>query len=104
MNVLPDRNSNQSDAGSHIRKLLPVMQDRTPLTLTELKMNIHCSLHFFLTPEGKKIEYARIQRKMGRTWIGQTIHLSRLDNSLVKTIRCKDKVNAKDMSGIDGDF
>lgn len=67
-------------------------------------MNIHCSLHFVLTPEGKKIEYARIQRKMGRTWIGQTIYLSRLDNSLVKTIRSKAKGNAKDMSGIDGDF
>lgn len=67
-------------------------------------MNIRCSLHFFLTPEGQKIEYARIQRKMGRTWIGQTINLSRLDNSLVETIRSKVKGNAKDMGGIDGDF
>ena len=67
-------------------------------------MKIHCSLHFFLTPESQKIEYARIQRKMGRTWIGQTIHLSRLDNSLVKMIRSKAKGNAKDMGGIDGDF
>jgi hypothetical protein len=67
-------------------------------------MNIHCSLHFFLTPEGQKLEYARIQRKIDRTWIGQTINLSRLDDSLVKTICSKAKGSAKDMGGIDGDF
>jgi hypothetical protein len=66
-------------------------------------MNMHCSLHFFVTPEGQKIEYARIRRKMGRTWIGQTIHLSRLDSDLVKTMRSQANGNSKEMGEMDGD-
>jgi hypothetical protein len=66
-------------------------------------MNTDYSLHFFIAPAGQRIEYARIQLKKERTWIGQTISLSRLDSSFVKTIRANAADNSEMMGGMDGD-
>jgi len=36
------------------------------------------SFHYCITPAGQKIEYVRIQRKIGKVSIGQTLALARL--------------------------
>jgi len=66
---------------------LSVQDTSLSSTANQVTMNLHYSLHFFITPTGQKIEYARIGRKMGRTWVGQTVSLSRLDSNLLIKIR-----------------
>lgn len=45
------------------------------------------SFHCFITTSDQKIEYARIQRKIGRVWIGQTVSLSQPPAELRPTKR-----------------
>lgn len=40
------------------------------------------SFHQFFTPTGQKIDYARIQCKIGTLWIGQSVLLCRLPAEL----------------------
>jgi hypothetical protein len=43
-----------------------------------MEVNMKVSLHHFVTEDGRKVEYARIQKWVGNTLIGQSLLLCRL--------------------------